>query len=81
MDDARFQAEVAACVEALNEYLPQLATRHSSLALMTAMAEHVAGALQILLASGACSPEQARALLAQLRERISEPPPAVAADE
>ena len=66
----KFREDVSACAEALNQHLPQLAARHSGLVLMTAMAEHVGGALQILLNSGRCTPEQARALLAELETAV-----------
>ena len=68
-DDDKFRENVSACVEALNNHLPQLAARHTGLVLMAAMAEHVGGALQILMLSGKCTPEQARTLLAEL-ERV-----------
>jgi hypothetical protein len=65
-DDSKFRKDVSACVQALNNHLPQLATRHTGLVLMAAMAEHVGGALQILMQSGRCTPGQARTLLAEL---------------
>jgi hypothetical protein len=69
-DDSKFRADVSACVEALNKHLPQLAARHTGLVLMAAMAEHVGGALQILMKSGQCTPEQARTLLAELETAV-----------
>jgi hypothetical protein len=69
-DDSKFREDVSACVAALNEHLPRLATRHTGLVLMAAMAEHVGGALQILMKSGQCTPEQARILLAELEAAV-----------
>lgn len=69
-DDSKFREDVSACAEALNKHLPQLAARHTGLVLMAAMAEHVGGALQILMKSGKCTPEQARTLLAELETTV-----------
>jgi len=69
-DDDRFRADVSACVRALNDHLPQLAAHHTGLVLMAAMAEHVGGALQILMQSGECPPERARALLAEIEAAV-----------
>jgi hypothetical protein len=69
-DASKFREEVSACVVALNEHLPQLAARHTGLVLMAAMAEHVGGALQILMKSGRCTPDQARTLLAELETLV-----------
>ena len=69
-DDSKFREDVSACAAALNEHLPRLAARHTGLVLMAAMAEHVGGALQILMKSGQCTPEQARTLLAELETLV-----------
>jgi hypothetical protein len=69
-DDSKFREDVSACRAALNDHLPQLAARHTGLVLMAAMAEHVGGALQILMKSGQCTPDQARALLAELEAAV-----------
>jgi hypothetical protein len=66
----KFREDVSACATALNLHLPQLAARHTGLVLMAAMAEHVGGALQILMKSGQCTPEQARTLLAELEAAV-----------
>ena len=69
-DDSKFHENVSACAAALNKHLPQLAARPTGLVLMAAMAEHVGGALQILMSSGQCTPEQARTLLAELETLV-----------
>lgn len=69
-EDAEFRQNVSACVRALNEYLPRIAARHTGLVLTAAMAEHVGGALQILMQAGDCTPEQARALLAEIEAAV-----------
>jgi hypothetical protein len=66
----RFQNEVTACVKALNEQLPQLAARHTGAVMLAAMSEHIGGALQILMQRGDCTPERARALLAELEALV-----------
>jgi hypothetical protein len=76
-----FERQVNACVKALNEQLPQLAARHSGIVLMAAMAEHIGGALQMMMQQGECTPERARKLLAEIQalvfaEGVSGPSPA-----
>jgi hypothetical protein len=65
-----FERDVSACVKALNEHLPEIAARHTGTVLLAALTEHVGGALQILMSSGECSPEQARKLLAELERLV-----------
>jgi hypothetical protein len=69
-DKDRFERDVSACVKALNEHLPEIAARHTGTVLLAALAEHIGGALQILMSSGECSPERARQLLAELEQLV-----------
>lgn len=61
-----FTSTVLACVEEINALLPQLAARYPDLVMVTALAEHVGGALRLCLRDAVCSPEQARQLLAHM---------------
>ena len=71
-DDSKFRADVSACATELNRHLPELARRHTPLALMTAMAEHAGGALHLCLRAGTCTPEQARAVLREVEKLVFE---------
>lgn len=76
-----FARQVASCVKALNEQLPQLAARHTGIVLMAAMSEHIGLALQSMMQTGECTPERARELLAEIQalvfaEGLSGPSPA-----
>lgn len=60
------QPDIDHCMAEITRFLPAIATRHSPLALLIALAEHVGAGLQLSLATGSCTPEQARAALKQL---------------
>lgn len=85
LNDEKFQAELDRCMAEVTEHLPAIAEKHSSLALLVALAEHVGGALQLFMQQGACTEEQARAVLARVEETAFERPgkaenPSVAAE-
>jgi hypothetical protein len=80
MRKARFESEVASCCAELAALLPAIADRRSPLALLAALAEHVGGALQLLLQDGGCTPAQARAVLTRCEKRAFEFPDDPATD-
>jgi hypothetical protein len=61
--DEQFAAAVMACIDEMNAVLPGLATRHGDVAVITALAENVGGALRILMHRGACTPKRARRII------------------
>jgi hypothetical protein len=69
-ENEAFAAEVERCTAEFAELLRNIATGHSSYALLIALAEHVGGALQLLTQIGQCTEEQAREVLASA-ERIA----------
>jgi hypothetical protein len=79
----KFESDVARCCTDLTALLPAIAQRHSPLALLAALTEHIGGALRLLMQSGTCTPAQARAVLACCRRaalRIPESPSNAAPD-
>jgi len=70
MQTDEFEAQVRECHAAVGTHLPAIADRHSPLALLAALAEHVGGSLQLFLQSGSCTPEQARAVLERVERAI-----------
>lgn len=62
-NEDQFESQVRECCSALTDHLPAVAQRHSPLALLAALAEHVGGALRLFQQSGTCTPEEARAVL------------------
>jgi hypothetical protein len=62
------EMQISQCREDISERLPAIAARHSPLALLAALAEHVGGSLQLFMQSGACTREQARAVLEQVEQ-------------
>jgi hypothetical protein len=66
--DESFEARVRQCHAEVSAHLPAIADRHSPLALLAALAEHVGGSLQLFMQSGSCTPEQARAVLQRLEK-------------
>ena len=75
--DEPFKSELDRCMAEVTEHLPAIAQRHSSLALLVALAEHVGGALQLFMQQGECTPEQARAVLARVAQTAFEHPSAL----
>lgn len=67
-DDDKFSAAVLACVHDINVLLPDLARQYSDLAMVTALGQHVGGALRLFIRNGVCTPEQARRILAHMEE-------------
>jgi len=59
----KFAEAVMACVEDVNAILPRLAQRYPDLVLVTALAEHVGAALQLLISHGLTTPAKARHIL------------------
>lgn len=59
----RFEMLVEQCRADIAEHLPGIAERHSPLALLAALSEHVGGALHLFIQSGKCTREEARAVL------------------
>jgi len=70
MDADGFRDEVRACAEEIGALLPELAQRHSPLIVLAALSEHVGGGLLRCQQAGVCTPEEARALLAELEEAV-----------
>jgi hypothetical protein len=68
-NDDDFEAQVDQCRAEVSARLPAIADRHSPLALLAALAEHVGGSLQLFLQTGSCTPEQARAVLERVERR------------
>jgi hypothetical protein len=69
-----FERQVGECREAFATQLPAIAGRHSPLALLTALTEHVGGALRYSMESGSCTPAEARALLERCEKTAFNPP-------
>jgi hypothetical protein len=68
LNPTQFETLVDDCRTEVTEYLPAIAERHSSYALLAALAEHVGGALQLVMRAGHCTPEEARAVLARCEQ-------------
>ena len=74
LSDEKFQAELDRCMAEVTRHLPAIAEKHSSLALLVALTEHVGGALQLFMQQGTFTEEQARAVLARVEETAFERP-------
>lgn len=57
-DDSGFQKSIEACREDLDALLPDLAERYDATTVISAMAEHVGSALQILRRKNLCDDRQ-----------------------
>jgi hypothetical protein len=64
----KFAASVLACVEEINAMLPRLAARYPDLVMLTAIAEHVGGALRLFVRSETCTSEQARQIIKHMEQ-------------
>jgi hypothetical protein len=60
---SEFESRVGECREAFSTRLPAIASRHSPLAVLVALTEHVGGALRLSMDSGSCTPAEAREVL------------------
>jgi hypothetical protein len=65
---ARFNAQVRRCSKEITGWLPELADRHSPLVVVAALTEHVGGSLLLHQESGACTPEQVRAIIRRVEQ-------------
>jgi len=70
--DESFAHSVLACVADLNtKVLPRLTSRYDSMVVVSALAEHVGSALRILLQRQIFDEEEARQVIARIRETAS----------
>lgn len=67
-EQARFQEEVRQCAEEIGQSLAALTTRHSPLAVLAALVEHIGVGLFVCHASGACTRQRVREILRRVEE-------------
>jgi hypothetical protein len=63
-----FEKQVRKCAAEVRVLLPELAERHSPLVVLAALTEHVGGGLFLCQESGACTPEEARAIIRRIEQ-------------
>jgi len=73
LNPTQFESLVENCRAEVTQHLPAIAERHSSYALLAALAEHVGGALRLILCAGGCTPAEARAVLARCEQLAFRP--------
>lgn len=65
---ARYEYQVQRCAAEIKMMLPELASRHSPLALIAALTEHVGGALFLTQEAHVCSEEKAREIIQHVKD-------------
>lgn len=68
--DAGFGDEVLACSAELNALLAELLDRHRAVVLIASLANHLSGALRVFVRDGACTAEQARWILQEIKRDV-----------
>lgn len=69
----RHREQIRKCVAEMDLLLPQLASRHPPLVVLVALTEHIGDSLYRSQDSLACSPEEARDIIASIT-RLAFPP-------
>jgi hypothetical protein len=67
-DGEDFGEGVLACVDDINEMVPRLAKRFNVMVVVNAFAQHVGGALQLLIRRKICDAHQARLVLRHIEK-------------
>ena len=65
-DKEEFEELVGRCRAEITEHLPEIAMRHSSFALLAALAEHVGGALRLFMQLGSATREEAQGVITRV---------------